>query len=158
MLIDAEEAQKQLQTSESTVEEMVAGGVASCAVVLAVVVFVRKKNASKTVNLLPIDGTGSSNRDRSGGSGHRMSIAAGLCRHFSLSEIKSGTKNFSQSKVIGVGGFGKESPGGDDEAEDMAKDAYDTATLSIEEEIADDEVYSPRLTPVFSMIADPRGR
>ncbi|KAK8681987.1 hypothetical protein V6N13_054384 [Hibiscus sabdariffa] len=47
-----------------------------------------------------------------------------------------------------------ESPGGDDEAEDMAKDA----TLSIDEEIADDEVYSPRLTPVFSMIADPRGR
>ncbi|KAK8681986.1 hypothetical protein V6N13_054383 [Hibiscus sabdariffa] len=154
MLIDAEEEQKQLQTPESTVEEMVAGGVASCAVVLAVVVFVRKKNGSKTVNLLPIDGTGSSNRDRAGGSGHRMSIAAGLCRHFSLSEIKSGTKNFSHSKVIGVGGFGKESPGGDDEVEDMAKDA----TLSIDEEIADDEVYSPRLTPVFSMIADPRGR
>ncbi|KAK8548849.1 hypothetical protein V6N12_061753 [Hibiscus sabdariffa] len=107
MLIDAEEEQKQLQTPESTVEEMVAGGVASCAVVLAVVVFVRKKNGSKTVNLLPIDGTGSSNRDRAGGSGHRMSIAAGLCRHFSLSEIKSGTKNFSHSKVIGVGGFGK---------------------------------------------------
>ncbi|PPD99630.1 hypothetical protein GOBAR_DD03342 [Gossypium barbadense] len=33
-------------------------------------------------------------------------LAAGLCRHFSLSEIKHGTKNFDESRVIGVGGFG----------------------------------------------------
>ncbi|KAE8714235.1 Receptor-like protein kinase FERONIA [Hibiscus syriacus] len=32
--------------------------------------------------------------------------AAGLCRHFSLLDIKNGTKNFHESQVIGVGGFG----------------------------------------------------
>ncbi|KAF5186888.1 Receptor-like protein kinase anxur1 [Thalictrum thalictroides] len=35
------------------------------------------------------------------------SLAQGLCRHFSLAEMKSGTKNFDESQVIGVGGFGK---------------------------------------------------
>ncbi|PKA54670.1 Receptor-like protein kinase ANXUR2 [Apostasia shenzhenica] len=34
-------------------------------------------------------------------------MAAGLCRHFSIIEIKQGTKNFDESLVIGVGGFGK---------------------------------------------------
>lgn len=30
-----------------------------------------------------------------------------LCRHFSFADIKNGTKNFDESLVIGVGGFGK---------------------------------------------------
>lgn len=44
---------------------------------------------------------------KSTASSHLSSVAAGLCRHFSLLEIKHGTKNFSESQVIGVGGFGK---------------------------------------------------
>lgn len=34
-------------------------------------------------------------------------IGGGLCRRFSLNEIKQGTENFHESRVIGVGGFGK---------------------------------------------------
>ncbi|GJN06156.1 hypothetical protein PR202_ga23857 [Eleusine coracana subsp. coracana] len=40
-------------------------------------------------------------------SGHLAANLAGMCRHFSFSEIKAATKNFSESLVIGVGGFGK---------------------------------------------------
>ncbi|KAG1326179.1 receptor-like protein kinase ANXUR2 [Cocos nucifera] len=40
-------------------------------------------------------------------SSHLSTMAAGLCRHFSFAEIKQGTKNFDESLVIGVGGFGK---------------------------------------------------
>lgn len=40
-------------------------------------------------------------------SSHWSAVAAGLCRHFSLSEIRQSTKNFDESYVIGVGGFGK---------------------------------------------------
>ncbi|KAI3892211.1 hypothetical protein MKX03_026873 [Papaver bracteatum] len=48
-----------------------------------------------------------SNSNRSCTSSHLSSLAAGLCRHFSLPEIKQGTKNFDESQIIGVGGFGK---------------------------------------------------
>ncbi|KAK6921895.1 Malectin-like domain [Dillenia turbinata] len=34
------------------------------------------------------------------------SLPTGLCRHFSLAEIKSATDNFSISLLVGVGGFG----------------------------------------------------
>ncbi|XP_057962936.1 receptor-like protein kinase FERONIA [Malania oleifera] len=34
-------------------------------------------------------------------------LPSGLCRHFSLAEIKSATDNFSDALVIGIGGFGK---------------------------------------------------
>ncbi|KAF8041436.1 hypothetical protein BT93_A0128 [Corymbia citriodora subsp. variegata] len=44
---------------------------------------------------------------KSNNSSHLTSLAAGLCRHFSLFEIKHATKNFNESQVIGVGGFGK---------------------------------------------------
>lgn len=38
---------------------------------------------------------------------HLSTLAQGLCRRFSLSEIKHSTKHFDESNVIGVGGFGK---------------------------------------------------
>ncbi|GMJ02118.1 ANXUR2 [Hibiscus trionum] len=115
MLTNAEAEEKQFSTSGSKVGPLiggVAGGVASCALVVALVAFVKKKQhnggGSKTINPLPV--YGSSHDSKSGkphGGSHLMNIAAGLCRHFSLSDIKSGTKNFSESHVIGVGGFGK---------------------------------------------------
>ncbi|MQL97610.1 hypothetical protein Taro_030306 [Colocasia esculenta] len=49
-----------------------------------------------------------------GASSHLSSVAAGLCRHFSIAEIKLATKNFDESLVIGVGGFGKVYRGGVD--------------------------------------------
>ncbi|URD77251.1 receptor-like protein kinase [Musa troglodytarum] len=39
-------------------------------------------------------------------SSHLANLAA-ICRHFSFAEIKKATKNFDESLVIGVGGFGK---------------------------------------------------
>ncbi|THG14907.1 receptor-like protein kinase ANXUR1 [Camellia sinensis] len=44
---------------------------------------------------------------KSPGSTHISSDAASNCRFFSLAEIKQATKNFDESYVIGVGGFGK---------------------------------------------------
>ncbi|KAL8027203.1 hypothetical protein ABFX02_14G079800 [Erythranthe guttata] len=45
---------------------------------------------------------------RSQGGGTSISTdAACNCRYFSLTEIKNATKNFDESNVIGVGGFGK---------------------------------------------------
>ncbi|KAK1356816.1 receptor-like protein kinase ANXUR1 [Heracleum sosnowskyi] len=44
---------------------------------------------------------------RSNGSTTISSDAAANCRFFSLAEIKKATKNFDESHVIGVGGFGK---------------------------------------------------
>ncbi|KAL8089276.1 hypothetical protein AgCh_038901 [Apium graveolens] len=44
---------------------------------------------------------------RSHGSTAISSDAASNCRYFSLAEIKQATKNFDESNVIGVGGFGK---------------------------------------------------
>lgn len=34
-------------------------------------------------------------------------MAQGLCCYLSLQEMKQATKNFDESNVIGVGGFGK---------------------------------------------------
>ncbi|XP_022144046.1 receptor-like protein kinase FERONIA [Momordica charantia] len=38
---------------------------------------------------------------------YTSSLPSNLCRHFSFSEIKAATKNFDESLVLGVGGFGK---------------------------------------------------
>ncbi|CAO2823917.1 unnamed protein product [Amaranthus hypochondriacus] len=38
---------------------------------------------------------------------YTSSLPSNLCRHFSFAEIKSATKNFDESLVLGVGGFGK---------------------------------------------------
>jgi serine/threonine protein kinase len=41
------------------------------------------------------------------GSGAKLAMAEGLCRYFSLQEMRQATNNFEESNVIGVGGFGK---------------------------------------------------
>ncbi|XP_077219011.1 receptor-like protein kinase ANXUR2 [Tasmannia lanceolata] len=57
-------------------------------------------NSQTTVSKSTISG-------KSCASSHLSSLAVSLCRHFSFAEIKQGTKNFDESLVIGVGGFGK---------------------------------------------------
>nr|XP_043635438.1 receptor-like protein kinase FERONIA [Erigeron canadensis] len=38
---------------------------------------------------------------------YASSLPSNLCRHFSFSEIKAATKNFDETLLLGVGGFGK---------------------------------------------------
>ncbi|PSR92509.1 Receptor-like protein kinase [Actinidia chinensis var. chinensis] len=52
-------------------------------------------------------GTKSTISGKSSGSSQISTLGGGLCRHFSLSEIKYATNSFAESVVIGVGGFGK---------------------------------------------------
>ncbi|KAK4799351.1 hypothetical protein SAY86_024716 [Trapa natans] len=47
-----------------------------------------------------------SSKTNATGSG-ASSIPSNLCRHFSFAEIKTATKNFDESLLLGVGGFGK---------------------------------------------------
>ncbi|CAN7025342.1 hypothetical protein IGI04_024540 [Brassica rapa subsp. trilocularis] len=95
-----------------------AGGVAAillCA--LCFTMYQRKRkfqgSDSYTSSWLPIYGNSHTSATKSTISGksntgsHLSNLAAGLCRRFTLSEIKHGTQNFDESNVIGVGGFGK---------------------------------------------------
>ncbi|KAI4962632.1 hypothetical protein ZWY2020_028408 [Hordeum vulgare] len=41
------------------------------------------------------------------GGSYASSLPSNLCRHFSFAEIKAATKNFDESRILGVGGFGK---------------------------------------------------
>ncbi|URD77254.1 receptor-like protein kinase [Musa troglodytarum] len=98
-----------------------AGGVAAASVALAIcaVAYRRKKGMTGDefggggAGWLPLYGgnsrTSAGNSTISGkscASSHLANLAA-ICRHFSFAEIKKATKNFDESLVIGVGGFGK---------------------------------------------------
>lgn len=91
-----------------------AGGAAAFVVVaLCFAVYQRKSRMpgtdSHTTSWLPIYGNSHSSGSKSTVSGKSTAsnLAQGLARHFSLPEILHATKNFSESNVIGVGGFGK---------------------------------------------------
>ncbi|PON93192.1 Mitogen-activated protein kinase kinase kinase [Trema orientale] len=94
----------------------VAGGAAGFVVVAAVcfVVYQKKKRKesgeefSPANNWLPlyVSSCTSTFSNRSTNSSPLSNLAS-LCRHFSLAEIKQGSKNFDESQVVGVGGFGK---------------------------------------------------
>lgn len=97
-----------------------AGGAAAFGVVVAIAFIYNKKREVRgvdtfnTTSWLPIYGnshTGGVSKStisgKSHGSTNISTDAASNCRYFSLAEIKLATKNFDESHVIGVGGFGK---------------------------------------------------
>ncbi|KAK7344169.1 hypothetical protein VNO77_13499 [Canavalia gladiata] len=97
-----------------------AGGAAGFALVAAIFVVLQHQKKRKglgtqtnTSSWLPVyghwqtTGTKLSGSGKSVGSGHISAMAQGLCRYFSLQEMKQATNNFDESNVIGVGGFGK---------------------------------------------------
>ncbi|KAM7250510.1 hypothetical protein ACFE04_022393 [Oxalis oulophora] len=96
-----------------------AGGVAAFGIVAAICIAVYKKKKrnygtdSHTSSWLPLYGSSQSSGSRSTISGKSnasaglSTLAQGLCRRFSWQEMKHATKNFDESNVIGVGGFGK---------------------------------------------------
>ncbi|XP_042054542.1 receptor-like protein kinase ANXUR1 [Salvia splendens] len=100
---------------------IITGASGACAVGLAFVaclfVYQRKQRDPKgdgATTWLPISWNSSSTTMKSSVSGRSQGAGAGIssdaacnCRYFSLSEILSATKNFDESNVIGVGGFGK---------------------------------------------------
>ncbi|PKI78267.1 hypothetical protein CRG98_001325 [Punica granatum] len=129
MLVKAEaNAAKNFSPSSSSKQGPVVGGVvgafAGFVVVVAVFFVIRRKKSrgsrsgtadSRVGNWLPLYGSSytttstskSTSSGKSNASSHLSSLAGSLCRHFSLSEIRHATKDFDESQVIGVGGFGK---------------------------------------------------
>lgn len=91
----------------------VAGGIVGCVVAVTIFIFYHKKNnvgvSSKSGNWLPLYSHShtSTISGKSSTCSNLSSFASGLCRHFSLWEIKHGTNDFDESEVIGIGGFGK---------------------------------------------------
>ncbi|XP_074274162.1 receptor-like protein kinase ANXUR2 [Silene latifolia] len=87
------------------------------ATALAVVMYKKKsrmpRSKSGTSSWLPIYGNSHTGGMKSTIGGNSVASAqlsneaAANCRHFTLSEIKKATKNWDESHVIGVGGFGK---------------------------------------------------
>ncbi|CAA2985680.1 receptor kinase ANXUR1 [Olea europaea subsp. europaea] len=104
-------------TTTSALVTGAAGGAAAFGVAAAIFLVAYKKKQrvlGDTTSWLPMSwnssnssGTKSSVSGKSQGSTTISSDAACNCRYFTLAEIKNGTKNFSDSNVIGVGGFGK---------------------------------------------------
>ncbi|XP_062181083.1 receptor-like protein kinase ANXUR1 [Phragmites australis] len=103
---------------KATVIGGAAGGAAAFGIVAAicVVVYHSKKrrtlgsSVSHSSGWLPVY-SGNSHTNASKSSGGKSAALnpniTAMCRHFSFQEIKAATKNFDESLVIGVGGFGK---------------------------------------------------
>ncbi|KAL6619490.1 hypothetical protein ACP70R_034629 [Stipagrostis hirtigluma subsp. patula] len=96
-----------------------AGGAAAFGIVAAICIVVhhsKKRRAlgtsvSHSSGWLPVYG-GASQTNASKSSGGKSAAVlnpniTAMCRHFSFHEIKTATKHFDESLVIGVGGFGK---------------------------------------------------
>ncbi|KAG6759788.1 hypothetical protein POTOM_036277 [Populus tomentosa] len=122
MMLQAE-AKKGFSPSVSSFVPVVGGilgGSAGVAIAATISIFVYRKRrtdygsqSGSSANWLPLYGNSHTSASRSTISGksscnsHLSTLAQGLCHHFSLPGIKHATKNFDESQVIGVGGFGK---------------------------------------------------
>jgi len=122
MMLQAE-AKKGFSPSGSSFVPVIGGilgGSAGIAIAALISIFVYRKMScdcgnqyGSSANWLPLYGHSHTSASRSTISGksncssHLSTLAQGLCRHFSLPDIKHATKNFNESQVIGVGGFGK---------------------------------------------------
>ncbi|KAI4301936.1 hypothetical protein L6164_035169 [Bauhinia variegata] len=121
MLVEHEQEEKSFEDKKTSqyVIGGAAGGAAGFALVTAICIaaYQRKKRVpgsdTHTTSWLPLygnshtTGTKSTISGKSSTSSNISAMAQGLCRYFSLPEIKHATKNFDESNVIGVGGFGK---------------------------------------------------
>lgn len=99
----------------------VAGGIAALVLLLAICCFVRQRRSGsagdKQPGWLPLPLYGgnshtigskvSTTSGKSGTGSYVSSAPSSFCRHFSFAEIQEATKNFDESRILGVGGFGK---------------------------------------------------
>jgi len=100
----------------------IVGGVIGVLAVLALAyccfICKRRRRAAKAAGMsdghsgwLPLSLYGNSHTSSSAKShatgSYASSLPSNLCRHFSFAEIKAATKNFDESRILGVGGFGK---------------------------------------------------
>lgn len=107
---------------KSTVGPIVGGVVGGLAVLALgycfIVICKRRRRAGKDAGMsdghsgwLPLSLYGNSHTSGSAKShttgSYASSLPSNLCRHFSFAEIKAATKNFDESLILGVGGFGK---------------------------------------------------
>ncbi|KMT06112.1 hypothetical protein BVRB_7g162840 [Beta vulgaris subsp. vulgaris] len=121
-LVKAEKEKRENFTKDKSNINVIgaASGVAAAfglATVFAVVLYKKKsrmpRSKSGTSSWLPLYGNSQTSGMKStiGGSSvasaQLSTEAAANCRHFTLAEIRKATKNFDESNVIGVGGFGK---------------------------------------------------
>ncbi|KAH6833079.1 Malectin/receptor-like protein kinase family protein [Perilla frutescens var. hirtella] len=102
--------------SRSTKTGLIVGsvlGIVAClGLILGLIACLKQRNArANEGSWLPIYGgswsSGKNSKCKSSGSSQISSLGKGLCRHFSLSDIKAGTNDFNEECVVGVGGFGK---------------------------------------------------
>ncbi|ESW16830.1 hypothetical protein PHAVU_007G188300 [Phaseolus vulgaris] len=123
MLVNHERKEKAFQSkhgiSRTFFISSAAGGAAGFALVAAIIGVAhhnRKRvpgSYTPSSSWLPLyghshtAGTKSSRSGKSVGTSNLSAMAQGLCRYFSLQEMKHATKSFDESNVIGVGGFGK---------------------------------------------------
>ncbi|KAK3137176.1 hypothetical protein QOZ80_5BG0448820 [Eleusine coracana subsp. coracana] len=126
MLLDAEilgVTQGKFKEKTSHLKAAVIGGAAGGATAFGIVAAIcvvayqsKKRRAlgtsvSHSSGWLPVYGNSHTNSKSSGGKSSAAALLnpniTAMCRHFSFPEIKSATKNFDESLVIGVGGFGK---------------------------------------------------
>jgi len=124
MMVQHEQKEKTFETKHGTSKTFVissaAGGAAGFALVAAIIVVFHQHNKkrvpgsySTSSSWLPLYGNSHTSGTKCSASGKSVchsnlsAMAQGLCRYFSLQEMKQATKNFDESDVIGVGGFGK---------------------------------------------------
>ncbi|MED6130366.1 hypothetical protein PIB30_000263 [Stylosanthes scabra] len=119
MLLDSEsesEAKKGNKKHSNLAAVISAGMIILLVVALCLVFDLRKKSIADRYGIVlgnwlatheSLNTSTEYGRHKSTGAGCSISTQGLLCQNFSMEEIKLATKNFDESQVIGVGGFGK---------------------------------------------------